>query len=868
MREVNKIAESLFEKIRDRYDDVSLGDENAKATSDPEKARFFNFDYLVDGKTHGNITISLIDETSLKVYFSKNITDGLTEHEKKHWYSFLRELREFAKRNLLSFEPRDITRATLKHRDIAQQSKADSTYNKDEVIGESKLYGTSKSSYQKFGPARIIVRHNAPVVDEMTGARSRHINSIYVENAEGERFKMPFKSLTGARAMARHVSAGGTPHDDLGRHICEMAVECSKLKPFMNSVRRRTFEDQETQAMVESAFEYHGLLNNTLRRMSGKKGYTHCKEQFESSNSGYLPEDEANLDEMKERFIKRVFNEKMTDALPLVHKAYKMKKENKFAKQFENWANTVAERWDEDEEGDKQWGIEPINADDLIDALSDEIPVGVDAVNAINAIGDIIQNDELKAKLVELANADPTADARDTIMDWLQDNVPAVFQEVVDEIGDDPNYPAEPGDSEGGDLDEGVVDTIRKANYNRLADRSFKKAYDAHQDALDAPKTPAERRSARAEFNKQYDKGVAREKLAKELGEGWESGDLDEGAEFGAYDYEQLAQAMPDGITDEKELLRMGYQDLKTTLGKKTADYLFNYDEDFPSDFVSAYFWLQKNPQTTDEGNTYGSGDGGMDGVVYEDEEEGDSTDAIANAIVRRVLNGCGQGNERCIALLRKLGPEGVVNAAVDIAEFAGPVHEIGSSDVSGWIAQMERDAGLEQEVDEGSMDPKFYKKESPSKKAALKKHFDWLAQNVDKDTTAYKRAFHEALEEEYCDACDSTKCHCDDLNEGKVKEVEMDLKDLSDAEFVAKYKKTKAEMKAALAEGIGQDHVNRDEKLKRMGAKELSVKDKLKMMPSQAKAAVKGDSEDDLVHYNKQFKEDLDQMRRIAGLK
>ena len=74
------------------------------------------------------------------------------------------------------------------------------------------------------------------------------------------------------------------------------------------------------------------------------------------------------------------------------------------------------------------------------------------------------------------------------------------------------------------EVDEGVVDTIRKANYNRLADRSFKKAYDAHQDALDAPKTPAERRSARAEFNKQYDKGVAREKLAKELGEGWESG--------------------------------------------------------------------------------------------------------------------------------------------------------------------------------------------------------------------------------------------------------------------------------------------------------------------------------------------------------
>ena len=264
MREINKIAEGLFEKIRDRFEDVSLGDDKAKACSDPEKARFFNFDYVVDGDNHGNITMSLIDETSLKVYFSKNISDDLDKEQKKEWYSFLRELREFARRNLLSFEPRDITRSTLKHRDIQQQSKADSTYAKDEVVAESKLYGTSKSSYEKSGPVRIIVRHSKPIVDEMTGARSRNINSVYVENDQGERFKMPFKSLTGARAMARHVSAGGTPHDELGQHITEMAQECAKLKPFLNNVRRRTFEDADTQSMVESAFEYHGLLNNTL----------------------------------------------------------------------------------------------------------------------------------------------------------------------------------------------------------------------------------------------------------------------------------------------------------------------------------------------------------------------------------------------------------------------------------------------------------------------------------------------------------------------------------------------------------------------------------------------------------------------------
>lgn len=142
MREINKIAESLFEKIRDRYEDVSLGDENAKATQNPEDARFFNFDYVIEDRNCGNITISIIDEISLKIYFSKNISQNLSEEEQKEWYGFLRELREFAKRNLLSFEPRDITRSTLKHRDIQQQSKADSTYSKDEVIGEGRMYDT------------------------------------------------------------------------------------------------------------------------------------------------------------------------------------------------------------------------------------------------------------------------------------------------------------------------------------------------------------------------------------------------------------------------------------------------------------------------------------------------------------------------------------------------------------------------------------------------------------------------------------------------------------------------------------------------------------------------------------------------------
>jgi hypothetical protein len=535
MREIDKIAEGLFEKIRDRFEEVSLGDDKAKATSDPEKARFFNFDFTVDDVNLGNVTLSIIDEISLKVYFSKNISDELDEEQRGKWYGFLRELRRFSKENLLSFEPRDITRSTLKHRDIKQVSKADGTYDKDEVVSES-LYGTRKSSYERKGPVRIIVRHSKPIEEtENHRARTHHINSIYIETQEGERFKLPVKSLRLGRALAQHLKQGGSIQDDLGRHICEMAEECAKLKPFINNTRNRTFEDTETQNMVEAAFEYHGLLNNTLKRMTGKKGYQKCKEQFVATSTSYIPE--VDTDEMKQRFEKRTFDDRLEEALPLVHKAYNMKKENKFAEQFENWADTIAEgTWavpDTDDEIDK-----------LIDILSNPLPAGVDGQNATNILYDVIGDDRLFDQIAEVAKVDPEEDVRSVVENWLQDHLPNIYQQIQADIGD-PDVP-----------------------------------------------------------------------------EPFEQGQEDE----------------------------------------------------------------------VEEGNTYGSGDGGMDGVVYEDSQDDDGGfEAIQSAIIRRIAHSHHE-------LLMKLGPDGVLEAAREVAEFATPVEEIGTSDVSAWVRMIEQDAGIEKE--------------------------------------------------------------------------------------------------------------------------------------------------------------------------
>ena len=109
-----------------------------------------------------------------------------------------------------------------------------------------------------------------------------------------------------------------------------------------------------------------------------------------------------------------------------------------------------------------------------------------------------------------------------------------------------------------------------------------------------------------------------------------EGAEMAEGAEFGAYTHEKLAMGLPDGLTDEKEILSAGYDDLKLMLGQKRADYYFHQDEDFASDFVSAYFWLQKNPQekepddATDDGDALASAGHGSDedyGTFPEDQQ-------------------------------------------------------------------------------------------------------------------------------------------------------------------------------------------------------------------------------------------------------
>lgn len=351
MIEIDKIAENLFDKIRSRFDSINIGDENAKATIEPEKARFFNFEFSEGGEEYGSVTLSIVDDHSLKVYFDKEMDADMSKDVKRVWYNFLRGLRKFARRNMLSFDIRDIAKSGLELKDLKHANKDANVIGKDEVnLSESKLsktYGTAHNTYQTLENVRIVARHSKGYrVDETKpGARSRHIECIFIENGQGERFRCPAgTTLNGARAYARHVKNGGALYDDFGRHIERMISEMTTLKTFVRNMRGKTFEDADTNAMVEAAIDHYGTLHRDLFSIRGQRGY----EQYKSLWQPDQPlMDDIDVEALKERFVRRVFDERIADALPIVQRAYEQRK-NKIGEEFEAWADGLIAENDDD----------------------------------------------------------------------------------------------------------------------------------------------------------------------------------------------------------------------------------------------------------------------------------------------------------------------------------------------------------------------------------------------------------------------------------------------------------------------------------------------------------------------------------------
>jgi hypothetical protein len=461
MDATNNIATDLFYKVRSRFRGLKLGDELGQITINPESARFFDFDYMEGETPIGHVSISLAEPNSMKVYFSSGITESMDSNQKNNWYGFLKELRSFAKRRLMAFDTRDITKDNLDKRDYAflsqhnkpQQSQQNNIVKPvgENIMSESTLYGSKTISYQKLMDTRLIIKHSKTLTDDQQpGARTRNISALFVENQDGERFKYPFIHLAGARAMQRHVANGGLPYDEMGKSIIGMSEEIAQLKSFSNYVVRNDLMNSMNNGIVERSTQYLNSLREQVKALSKQGHYEAFKENFQTQQPVDIPEDV--VEQFTDQFTVKNFKEDIKSVFPVLYRL--MQEENTIGyddivamtssntesvdtdevvegidefDKFESWVMGLGESSaiaSQDQEEQAQ------AVKQLQELVGQHFPAGVDGSNAIESLKGIIEDPKLLQAIKNQAKEDSDSCVRPLVKDWLEQNVP----EVVDQL--------------------------------------------------------------------------------------------------------------------------------------------------------------------------------------------------------------------------------------------------------------------------------------------------------------------------------------------------------------------------------------------------------------------------------------------------
>ena len=417
-------ARQLYDILVSKNFNPELLDSAGKPSEDPAETEVFSFDYSTEsGNDYGTIVIMIGDDNELQIYFGDNVGRGMEAQDKKEWFDFLYQLRMFAKRNLMTFGLKNLNR--LRYSMQGQAAIKEGLFESWTGTKTTSWNGTTTE-------ARLMIRHKKTIGEG--DARYRYIESLFIETAEGERYKLPFKKLTGGRAMLEHVRNGGRPYDARGQHIVEMVTELNVLSRFRRANQGKIFEG-DTATLVEQTNAYYENLQRNLKFLSNKKGYT---TYFETWDPAEVSEQEVVIEGLKHLFVTQSIDQRIEEALPLLARIQQQGTAMKEANIFENWASSLLEgTWATPDTPEKQA--------QLVKLLSTEFLVGADATNATEQLYDLIGDDQLFDQLQDLAARDANADARQIIYDRMQElaNDPDIAK-VMNQLTVDVDTPAEP----------------------------------------------------------------------------------------------------------------------------------------------------------------------------------------------------------------------------------------------------------------------------------------------------------------------------------------------------------------------------------------------------------------------------------------
>ena len=381
---------------------------NERGVPDTSEADMFSFDWVgPTGKNYGTMVILLDQNGGMTVYFGDNLGRTMDPEDKKAWYGdeetgsrgFLEQLKNFAIRTSKvrgGFSLEDLSK--LKYAIAGQAALTES------------FYGTRKVSYSgQPTDARLMIKHTRPIAEG--DKRYRYVESLFIETAEGERFRLPFRKLAGGRAMLEHVRQGGNPYDMRGQHIAETVNQINVLSQFRRAHQGRVFEGAAGELVTETN-QYYQQLTQNLKHMANGRGYTRY---FESWKPGDISDSDMVVEDLRSMFIETRIDPRIETALPMLAKIQQEVKAMKEAEIFESWAARLVEG---------TWALPdtPEKMTELKTWLSEPRPLGPDAEDVTDVLYELIGDDSLFDQLQGMAEEDATMDAVPIVQAWVTRN--------------------------------------------------------------------------------------------------------------------------------------------------------------------------------------------------------------------------------------------------------------------------------------------------------------------------------------------------------------------------------------------------------------------------------------------------------------
>lgn len=230
-------------------------------------------------------------------------------------------------------------------------------------INES-LYGSKKSSYEKDGTCKLILRHSKTIDEDKRNSRTRNIAKIFLETDEGERIKCPVNNLKGARAWAKYVNKNGIIEDENTDRLFSLVEDLQYMKNLKKHLfkQRNTIDESiynnEISGISEGIIKLTKMLNSASR--TGKIPEVHDCDLEQELNEIYVFEDEELLEKAK-----RAKRRQQSLLAPVIQSEDIEMTETPFTKYAKKWLETNNKETSEKSINGLAEGLKEIVNDDV-----------------------------------------------------------------------------------------------------------------------------------------------------------------------------------------------------------------------------------------------------------------------------------------------------------------------------------------------------------------------------------------------------------------------------------------------------------------------------------------------------------------------